>query len=474
MNETTLPPLQKESGGMMEVLRIATPLVLASAGHAVNLFTDRMMLGWYSDDAVSAAFPAGVTAFAICCFFVGTVGYTNSFVAQYVGAGRNDRVGVSVWQGIFLALIGGFIMTTGYFWAQPLFDLFRHEPGIRAQEVTYFRILTVGSVIPLLIGALSSFWTGRGKTNMIMIVNFIITGCNVPLNYMLIFGHGGLPEMGIAGAAFGTLGSELIGLGVMVYFFFIYRKNRETYKSCTHIIDWELFRRLVKFGAPSGIQLFLDLGAFTALSILLACYSGAVPKASSIAFALNSIAFIPMIGIGMTVSIIVGHSVGSGDIPHAVRSVKSARNLTLAYMALMILLFVAVPEFLINLFGQESNPITPDVMDATRKMIYFIAAYLLFDALFIVYSSAIKGAGDTNFSMWVGSGMAWGVFAIPSIIAYNMGASVWVIWSIMVAYVMICGCVFYLRYCGGKWKKMRVIEEDIVTVAAEESFDIKS
>ena len=101
------------NGGILEVLKIALPLIMASAGNALNLFTDRVMLTRYSEEAMSAAFPAGLTAFSLSCVFIGTAGYAGAFVAQYVGAENPRRVGVSVWQGIFMALAGGALMAAG-------------------------------------------------------------------------------------------------------------------------------------------------------------------------------------------------------------------------------------------------------------------------------------------------------------------------------------------------------------------------
>ena len=125
-------------GGLFEVLRIALPLIMGAAAHALNLLADRVMLSHYSEEAVAASLTGGLTGFTIACFFLGTIGFTGSFVAQYSGAGATERVGTAVWQGIFLSLIGGAILATGYFWAEPLFALFRHEPEVTAQEMYCF------------------------------------------------------------------------------------------------------------------------------------------------------------------------------------------------------------------------------------------------------------------------------------------------------------------------------------------------
>ena len=94
------------SGSFREVLAVAFPLILASSCHAVNMFVDRLMLTRYSPAAGAASFTGGITGFTVACLFIGTISYTGTFVAQYFGAGQHRRIGLVVWQGVFLALIG--------------------------------------------------------------------------------------------------------------------------------------------------------------------------------------------------------------------------------------------------------------------------------------------------------------------------------------------------------------------------------
>ena len=106
--------------GVKEVIKVAFPLVAASIGHAINLFTDRIMLSAHSPQTMAAAFPAGLTAFTMSCIFLGAVGYAGVFVAQYTGAKEYKLVSLSVWQAIFLSLIGGAFMAVTTFWAEEL------------------------------------------------------------------------------------------------------------------------------------------------------------------------------------------------------------------------------------------------------------------------------------------------------------------------------------------------------------------
>lgn len=467
MNQNHIDIHKYLGGNIREVIKISIPLILASAGHAINLFADRIMLAHYSQEAVSAAFPAGLTAFTLSCFFFGTVGYTNAFVAQYYGAKSYQRVGTSVWQGIFLAIIGGAILGLGYFFASPLFSLFGHDPKVLQLEIDYFQILSLGTIFPLAMTALAAFWGGRGRTIVIMINNLLVTGINISCNYILIFGKTftmpimgeiQIPRLGIEGAAWGTVISGAIGMLIFLFLFLFNKKNREIYQTCSHIFDWDLFKRMIYYGAPNGIQLFLDLSSFNVFAILLGLISIPVQEAASIVFALNSIAFHPMIGLGQTVAILVGQSIGEQNIKHAKQSIRSGRFLIILSSLCMLILFTFFSEPILELFARTHDSGQLEAFDYARKFLYFISAYLLFDGIGIIYGNAIKSAGDTKFVMWVQIVVAWGFFAIPCILCQIFGGSVWWLWSILVLYIILLAIIFYTRYRMGQWKYMKVIE----------------
>ena len=475
MNNSIIPPL-RGSGGIADVSKVAFPLVIASIGHGVNLFTDRVMLANYSQSAMAAAFPAGLTSFTMSCIFLGIVGYAGVFVAQYTGAGQQKNVGKAVWQAIFLALTGGAIMAFTTIFSRWIFDCFGHAPSLRPLEVAYYNILSWGGFIPLVSVALSTFWSGRAKTNVIMAVNLIITFFNIPLNAMLIFGWKfkffswqlNIPEMGIEGAAWGTLGAGLLGLTAYLIGFML-PEARKKFGTCDNPVSIEIFFRMVKFGIPNGVQLVLDLATFNIFVVLLGKISEEVLAASTVSMSAYSLAFNPMIGFGQAASILVGQGVGAKDIPFAERAVKSCRFLVVSYSILMVILFVVFPELILQMFDIQSE----EVRSLAKTMLIFTSGYLLFDAFNILYGNAVKGAGDTKFVMWVGIALGWLTYALPCTLLYiilsgnwaisTFGAEkaqylcVWGLWWICDIYIIFLGTAFYLRYRHGKWKEMSVI-----------------
>ena len=199
-------------GGYREVLNLAVPMILSFGSWSLMHFVDRMYLSWYDRDALAAALPAGILSFTLGTFFLGTAGYVNTFVAQYVGAGRPKRVGASVWQGIHFSVVSGLLLM-GLIPAAPwIFDGVGHEPAVQVGEVVYFQVLCIGWIPMLVMPAVSSFFSGRGDTRTVMWVNVLAASTNILLDYCLIFGSLGFPEMGIRGAAWATVLAHCLGV----------------------------------------------------------------------------------------------------------------------------------------------------------------------------------------------------------------------------------------------------------------------
>ncbi len=450
---------RQRTGGIGHVLRLAYPLILASSGHAFRLFADRIMLSRYAPEAIAASLPAGLTCFCFMSFFIGTAGYVNTFVAQYTGAGQADRAGAAVWQGLYVALFGGVVVAAAGLFANPIFAWMGHPPAVQIEQARYFRVLCSFSFAGISLAGLNAFWSGRGLTRVVMAVELTSASINVLLNYAWIFGHFGFPEMGILGAGLGTVISNLVGLALAFYLFLL-RENRRSYHTWPRqTLDIGLLLRLLRFGLPNGLQFMLSMVAFNLFVVFVGRLGSAQLESTNIAFGLNALAFLPIIGLGMSASILVGQGIGAGDIPLAKRAVRSAVLLALLYNLLVGGAFLFLPDVILRAFVRQGDTAQVEVLRMATLALRYIAAYLLFDAVYLVYSHAIKGAGDTRFAMVAGVALSWGTLVLPCYVAQRYTSDLWVFWKILVAHVIIAAAVFYARYRAGKWQSMRVIEE---------------
>ncbi|HDP79616.1 MAG TPA: MATE family efflux transporter [Spirochaetes bacterium] len=448
-------------GGFHELLVMAVPLILSTASWSVQHFVDRMFLAWYSPEAIAAVMPAGILNFTLLSLFIGTAGYVSVFVAQYYGAERPDRIGPSLWQGVYIAVIGGILLVLTIPAAGPFFGLIGHDPGVREYEVIYYQVLCFGAFPAIAASSFSGFFTGLGKPWPVMWVNVFATTVNLVLDWFLIFGHGPFTEMGIKGAAIATV------IANFCYFsaYLLLLARAELNKAYRTIAGWRpdrvLLRRLLRFGLPSGIQFFIDVAGFTAFLLLVGRLGTESLAATNIAFNINTLAFMPMIGFGIAVSVLVGQYLGGGKPHIAQRSVYSGFYLTFIYMSSIALLYVAVPDIFIMPFGRGADAGSfSRIREMAVLALKFVAVYSVFDTLNIIFASALKGAGDTRFVMYLLAVVSSVVLVVPTYLALVVfNAGLYTAWTIASAYVSILGLAFFFRFLGGKWKSMRVIEE---------------
>ena len=192
-------------GGWRELMQVAWPLVINSATFAVLNFCDRLFLSHYGEAEFRASLPAGILFFTLVCGFMALAGFTNTFVAQFWGAGDRAGCARATAQGILFSLISFPLIMLLTPAGLMLLRLGGHGADVLALEEEYFRILMWCGGGMTLSSALSSFFSGRGLTLVIMGCNIIANGINILLNYLLIFGKWGLPEMGIVGAGWATV-----------------------------------------------------------------------------------------------------------------------------------------------------------------------------------------------------------------------------------------------------------------------------
>ncbi len=449
-------------GGYSQLLKIAVPLILSNGAFAIQEFVDRVFLAWYSPEAVAAATPAGILSFLCMSLFINTAGYIGTFVAQYHGAGRDERVGPSVWQGIYLSIVSGILLLPLIPAAPWIFRIIGHGARVAAYETVYFRVLTAGAVFAVVNAAFSAFYSGLGRTWPVLWVLLGSTAVNIVLNYLLIFGTGGFPRLGVAGAGIATVIAE--GVATVIFAVLVLtRRDRKVYGLQDARVDLKLCGRIIRYGVPSGLGIMIDVTGFTLFILIVGRLGTADLAATNIAININMLAFMPVIGLGIAISVLVGQHIGDRNIERAEYATYSGMHIALFYMICIGAAYVLLPDLFLLPYMVNSDPsLYRSIGDAARTLLRFVALYSLFDALNLSFSSAIRGAGDTRFVVGVVAALAFGVLAIPTaVMLLVFGWGIYAAWSAATVYVCLLGIVFLLRFRHGAWKKMSVIEPSL-------------
>ena len=457
--------------GIRDVITIAFPLVVSMSSWSVMHFIDRLCLTWSSPEALAACMPAGMLHFTVYCFPAGIAFYCTTFVAQYWGANRPKQIAKVVWQGIYIGL---FSVPAVYFsgWLAPwFFDFMGHAPEVARQEVIYYQTLALCGGACVILGALTSFFNGLGKTWVVMLVDTFGTTWNLVMCVLLIFGTKGpflgvfppIPALGILGAGIAT--SSAVWIKTLIYTgLFLSPYNRRTFHTWTgRGFNWPTMRRLLYFGTPNGFHLFIENGSFTVMLLLVTMIGVEAAAATNLAFNVNALAFIPIVGLGTGLTALVAQQQGRKQPRLSVRATRTTLVFALMYQGFFSTLYFCCPHWF--LFAHESGA-TAEFMSIANLTVFlmkFLALYAIFDCLNVIYSSTLRGAGDTQYVMRVAATVSpLAIFVAYSGIRWFDGGTVFC-WSMLFLWSFSLFLCYYWRYLLGKWRTMQVIEPDVAS-----------
>ncbi|VTR97734.1 MATE family efflux transporter [Tuwongella immobilis] len=468
--DSLFPPDHPKAASLPEVWRIAWPLIISNCFWTLQITIDRIMLSKISPDAVSAVMMTAMIYYVPFILLQMTASYVTTFVAQYGGAGRNNRVGPVMWQAIYFSIGAGLLFLLVLPFTPSIIASLGHSPELQAMERDYFSCLAWLSLPALLLAAISGFFAGRGESQRVMQLNGIGFAVNAVLDYLLIFGKFGFPAMGVMGAGIATIAASWIPaiIGLM---WMLAPKFREIYATTDTRFDPKLFRRLLRFGMPSGFQWMLDITAFTVFMAIIGWFGEIELAASSIAFTINMTAFLPMMGVGQAVAVMVGQRLGQDRPDLAERSTLTSFKMAWGYMASIAILYITVPSLFIMLFESTENQEKFDqVAPLIRTLLIFIAIYSLFDSMGLIFSFALRGAGDTRFVTLVSLVLSWPMMVVPTYyLAYQERWGLNWAWGFASLYIITLALIFLFRFRTGRWKSMRVIEPIVADIEPEAS-----
>jgi multidrug resistance protein, MATE family len=220
-----------------------------------------------------------------------------------------------------------------------------------------------------------------------------------------------------------------------------------------------LFGRLMKYGGPAGAQVFLDILVFNVFVQLVGRLGEAATGATTLTVRLNMVAFLPMMGLGQAVSILVGQRLGADRPDLAERSAYTGLRWVFGYMCSVAAIYLLFPTLLVSAFqGERDQAGFAEVAAIVPSLLACVAAYSLADSVNVTFSFALRGAGDTRFVSLLTFALAWPIMVIPTMVVVNRGGSVYTAWVFATAYIIAMAVCFSLRFRNGKWKTMRVIE----------------
>jgi len=449
-------------GSVSELLAIAFPMVVSSACETFMTFTDRLFLSRLGPEHMSASMGGWLVSFTLTSFFMGLIGFSTALVAQYLGAGRKDRCSGVVVQAFAIAAVSGALVVL----LLPLANLLMGRLGIAPEQLVlqriYFNLVIFSGIIGLFRHVFSCFFSGIGRTRVIMVSALAAMVVNVIANYILIFGKLGFPAYGIRGAGYGTILGGACGLLVMVASY-VSHANRKEFGVFDRLgFEPDIMRRLLRFGSPMGIEMLLNFIAFTGLIMAFYAHGLVVASAITIVFNWDMVSYVPLIGLEIAMISLSGRYMGAErpDIVH--KSAMSGLKVGWIYSSVILLFFVLTPELLVNVFRPvQETLIFAQAQPLAVTMLRMASLYVMIEGFIVIFIGTLRGAGDTFWTMTASVILHWMLLPIPLVVMRVLGYSVIVAWGCVILVFMSFSLVFFLRYRTGAWKKLRVVHEPL-------------
>lgn len=393
------------------ILVLGLPLI---GGHLAQMaigVTDTVMLGWYGVDALAAVTLGSTFFFVLFIFGSGFAWAVMPMVASFAAEG--DEIGLrrATRMGLWLSLAFGLLALPVMIWSEPLLRLLGQGEMLAADASAYLSIAGFGIVPALLVMVLKSYLAALERTQVVLWITVISAVVNGLINYALIFGNWGAPELGIAGAAIASVVTQLVGLVGVTAYAALSLSEHALFQRLWRP-DWQMLTQVFRLGWPIGLTSLSEVGLFAASAMMMG-WLGTVPLAAhGIAVQLASLTFMVHMGLSNVATIRAGNAYGRHDPAHMEKGALMVTMMSLGMAALTILLFLLLPEPLISLFMQEDEPQRLQILAIGTGLLAMAALFQLVDGAQVIALGLLRGIQDTRVPMILAALSYW-VVGIP-------------------------------------------------------------
>ncbi|HET8803911.1 MAG TPA: MATE family efflux transporter [Aequorivita sp.] len=394
--------------------KLAMPVILGMLGHTMVAFVDNVMVGQLGTAELAAVSLGNSFMFIAMSLGIGFSTAITPLVAEADGE-NNFEAGKSAFKhGLFLCIMLGIALVLVVFAAKPLMYVMGQPPEVVDLAMPYLNLVAI-SLLPLIVfQGFKQFSDGLSMTKYPMYATFAANIVNVLLNYLFIFGKFGFPELGVVGAAIGTLASRIILVG---YLWYLLAKHEKSRRYVTNIKIFTLakpmLKKLLNLGFPSAMQMFFEVAIFTA-AIWLSGVLGKNPQAANqIALNLASMTFMVAMGFSVAAMIRVGNQKGLRNFSELRRIAFSIMLLTSIMAVIFAIFFMIFNTALPKLYLDYDDPLlfadNFEVVTITSQLLFIAAVFQISDALQVVVLGALRGMQDVRIPTVITFIAYWGI-----------------------------------------------------------------
>src|SRR3954465_10518889 len=387
-----LLPRRAELGPM---LRLALPVVTVQVGMMTMGVVDTIMVGHISAQALAAVALGNLYFFSLAVFAMGTLMVLDPVVAQAVGARDEPAVARAVQRGIIIAALLTVPAALLLTFATPIFAAARQPIEVIPLAAAYALRSIPGTFPFLLFIVFRQSLQAMGRIAPIVGAIIAANLINAALNWVFIFGHLGLPAMGVVGSAWATSVSRAL---LVIILWIAARRELAPLLFPIRPEIWQRspLGRMLRLGLPIGAQHLLEFGAFALVALMMGWMGTLQMAGHQIAINLAALTFMVPLGVGDAASVLVGRAIGRGDPAGTRGAARAALASGFFFMATTATLFLSLPEPLAQLYSRDL-----EVVAIAAALIPIAGVFQVFDGLQVVAAGVLRGAGDTRGPMLI-------------------------------------------------------------------------
>jgi MATE family multidrug resistance protein len=432
--------IQRQLRGL---LALAIPVVLSELGWMAMSVVDTIMVGKLGPVAIGSVGLANAFYYSPALLGIGVLLGLDTEVSQAFGRRDFDECHRWLAQGIYLACLYVPLCML-LVWSAPwAFQILHVNAQVAPATAVYLRLLNWGTLPLLLYAGFRRYLQGVGRVRPVMFALISANLVNWAGNWALIYGHLGLPAMGLPGSALSTCLARLYMAAVLIYAAWS-NERRRGHPLFAHWpgIQWARLKRLLRLGLPSAGQIVLEVGAFGAATVLAGRLTADVLAAHQIVLNWASVTFMVPLGISAAAAVSVGHAVGARRFADARRVGWLAISCGVFFMSLAAIAFVVAPLPILHVYTYN-----PGVIRAGLPLLALAAAFQVFDGAQAVATGALRGLGHTRVPMIVTLFGYW-FFGLPLgyVLCFQLGWGVKGIWAGLTAALIVVACVVMARW----------------------------
>lgn len=377
---------------LKETASLATPVVLSQLGHIMVSVADSAMVGVTGTVPLAAAAFAGSTFYAVLLFGIGISYALTPLTAKAFVAEDNTRMGALLKNSILLYGVAGFLLAGLLYSISFFYFNMGQDPEVAAAAIPYLQLLALSLIPVMCYQIFRQFLEGLSKTRQAMIISLATNVLNIALNYLLIFGKHGFPELGLVGAGIATVIARVLAALILAIYVLRYRAYHAVIKAMRQAkVQWSVVKELLSLGLPSGLQLVFEVTAFGVSAIMVGWIGKTALAAHQIALNVSAVTYMIYTGISAGAAIRVGTFFGKEDQVNQRKAGVTSFVLVTVSTIICGISFLLLKEVLPSLYSKDVA-----VTSMASSIFVIVAFYQFGDGLQVVGLGALRGLTDVR------------------------------------------------------------------------------